>query len=313
MMPALQPHEGYEDCYSRPRRWALRAWRVLAWPMLGWLGRPSVLLIETRWRLGDEIMVLPVVAALRAKYPSAQVYVWTNHPELFTLSKLNVVINEQPPSVHRYISLRGASRLVERRAAYARAAGIARPAEPPRIFPPPRGPAIAALLPPGEGPLVALCSGAGWPSKRWSPENWTALATALKDAGCRTLQLGADDDAPIPGVDAFFLGQTSLTEAAQMLRACRLLIVCDSGLMHLALAADVPVVALFGPTDPAFLSDSPLLHPVISPRECAGFWNHAAVVPPPGECPCGLGGCLAEVSVGMVLERVKPLLSLDKF
>lgn len=313
MMPALQPHEGFEDCFPRPRRWALRAWRFLAWPVLGWLGLPRVLLVETRWRLGDEIMALPVVAALRSRYPKARVHVWTNHPELFTLSKLNVVINEQPSAVHRHVSLRGACRRVERREAYARAAGIDRPGETPCIFPPPPGPAIAARLPAGEGPLVALCSGAGWPSKRWSPENWTALASALKDAGCRIIQLGADDDTPIPGVDVCLLGQTSLTEAAQMLRACRLLIACDSGLMHLALAADVPVVALFGPTDPAFLSDSPRLYPVVSPRECAGFWNHAAAPPPPGVCACGFGSCLAEVSVAMVIERAQALLSLDKF
>lgn len=312
MMPALQPHEGYEDCFSRPRRWALRVWRALAWPLFGWLGKPRVLLIETRWRLGDEIMALPVVADLKARYPKAQVHLWSNYPELFTLSKLNVVANERPPVVHRYILLRGASRRVERRAAYARVAGITRPGEPPRIFPGVPHPRLAGMLPPGKGPLVALCSGAGWPSKRWSPEKWTALATALKDAGCRTLQLGADDDAPISGVDASLLGQTPLEEAAAILKSCGLLIACDSGLMHLALAANVPVVALFGPTDPAFLSDSPRLYPVASPRQCAGFWNHAAVVPAPGECPCGLGSCLTEVSVAMVFERVKPLLSLDK-
>src|SRR5207245_6280525 len=47
------------------------------------------------------------------------------------------------------------------------------------------------------------------------------------------------------------MGQTTLKELIALLRRTRLLITNDSGPMHLAAAVGTPVIALFGPTDPA--------------------------------------------------------------
>ena len=48
-----------------------------------------------------------------------------------------------------------------------------------------------------------------------------------------------------------FAGQTSLRDLAQLYRRAALVISTDSGPMHIAAAVETPVVALFGPTDPA--------------------------------------------------------------
>jgi len=45
-------------------------------------------------------------------------------------------------------------------------------------------------------------------------------------------------------------GRTSLEEAIALAAFCGLFVTNDSGLMHVAAALDVPLVAIFGPTDP---------------------------------------------------------------
>ena len=46
-------------------------------------------------------------------------------------------------------------------------------------------------------------------------------------------------------------GQTTLLELACIFKKAQLVVTTDSGPMHLACAVGTPVVALFGPTDPA--------------------------------------------------------------
>ena len=45
-------------------------------------------------------------------------------------------------------------------------------------------------------------------------------------------------------------GKTSVRELMALLKRCRLLLTNDTGPMHVASALGVPVVAIFGPTDP---------------------------------------------------------------
>ena len=47
------------------------------------------------------------------------------------------------------------------------------------------------------------------------------------------------------------IGQTTLAELIAHLRECRLLLTNDTGTMHLAAHLGVPVVAVFGSTEPA--------------------------------------------------------------
>lgn len=52
-------------------------------------------------------------------------------------------------------------------------------------------------------------------------------------------------------------GKTSLTELAGVLRECKLLVTNDSGIMHLGLAVKIPVISIFGFSDPGSFSSSP--------------------------------------------------------
>ncbi|GIX46473.1 MAG: glycosyl hydrolase [Candidatus Tectimicrobiota bacterium] len=117
---------------------------------------------------------------------------------------------------------------------------------------------LEQALPAGQRqPLLAVAPGARWATKRWPAERFAAVAQALADAhGAAVVLLGDADDVPLaqaicqqlraPVLDG--TGRLSLMQTAALLQRCRLLLSNDSGLMHLAAALRVPVVAVFGPT-----------------------------------------------------------------
>ncbi len=125
-----------------------------------------------------------------------------------------------------------------------------------------------------EKALVAIAPGARWPSKRWPVERFAALVARLAaTTACRFVVLGESAEAPIaaavarsaPGATLDLCGRLDILETAAVLQRCRLLVTNDSGLMHVAEAVGCRVLALFGPTTPAFgyapyLPTSFLLH-----------------------------------------------------
>jgi ADP-heptose:LPS heptosyltransferase len=110
------------------------------------------------------------------------------------------------------------------------------------------------------GAPVLVNLGASKPENRWEPERAGALAAALaRERGVPVCFTGGPGDrvAAERAVHASagdardLVGRTTLLELAALARRARLFIGCDTGPMHLAAAAGAPVVALFGPADPA--------------------------------------------------------------
>jgi heptosyltransferase-2 len=104
----------------------------------------------------------------------------------------------------------------------------------------------------GRRPLVALAPGAAYGgAKRWPAEYFATLADDLARDGVQTVTIGSAADAPsTAGVRATFdlVAKTDLPTLAGVLVHTRTLVTNDSGAMHLAAAAGVPVTAVFGPT-----------------------------------------------------------------
>lgn len=110
-------------------------------------------------------------------------------------------------------------------------------------------------------PLVILAPGAAYgPAKRWPAARFAELGARLQreadvelvlvgSAGEESLAAGIAAALPRPALD--FTGRTTLRELAALLGRARLAVVNDTGSMHVANAVGVPLVALFGPTDPA--------------------------------------------------------------
>jgi heptosyltransferase II len=111
----------------------------------------------------------------------------------------------------------------------------------------------------GRAPLVALAPGAAYGgAKRWPPDYFAELTDALAGDGVVSVLVGSAADASTGGeVEAAvrargslinLIGQTDLQALAAVLTHARTLVTNDSGAMHVAAAAGVPVTAIFGPT-----------------------------------------------------------------
>jgi heptosyltransferase I len=99
--------------------------------------------------------------------------------------------------------------------------------------------------------------GAGWGAKRWPAERYGAVARRLACCGLQSvINYGPGEDQLARGAEAASDGTAialafSITELIALTRRARLFIGGDTGPLHLAAALQVPVVAIFGPTDPA--------------------------------------------------------------
>jgi len=119
--------------------------------------------------------------------------------------------------------------------------------------------AVARALSGFGGERFAILNPAGgWPSKLWAPERYGAVARGLRDRGLPSLVTwGPGEQALAERVVAASDGAarlsfpTTLLEYVELARRARLVVAADTGPLHLACAVGTPVVALFGPTDPA--------------------------------------------------------------
>ena len=95
-------------------------------------------------------------------------------------------------------------------------------------------------------------------------------------------------------------GKTNLVALCQLLKRASLFVGVDSGIMHLASSLDIPVVGIFGPTDPSQVGPQNKRSVVVQKREM--------------ECvPCDLKGCeerrcLTGLDVKEVFDACRQLL-----
>jgi heptosyltransferase I len=109
----------------------------------------------------------------------------------------------------------------------------------------------------GINEFAILNPGAGWGAKRWPSERYGEVARKLSDDGLQSiLNYGPGEEELVRAAEAASGGAAramncSVTELIALTRRARLFIGGDTGPLHLAAALQVPVVAIFGPTDPA--------------------------------------------------------------
>ncbi|MBI2887790.1 MAG: lipopolysaccharide heptosyltransferase II [Chloroflexi bacterium] len=100
--------------------------------------------------------------------------------------------------------------------------------------------------------------------KRWPMERFAAVAERLLAARYAVVVVGAPQDGPLAQAILFkvrapdrsglldLTGRTTFGQLGAALAQCRLFLGNDTGPMHLAVAVGTPVVAIFGPSKPAF-------------------------------------------------------------
>jgi heptosyltransferase I len=104
--------------------------------------------------------------------------------------------------------------------------------------------------------FVMLNPGAGWGAKQWPAERYGEVAQGLARNGIRSfINFGPGEESLAKAAEGASAGTAraasfSIGELIALTRRARLFIGGDTGPMHLAAALHVPVVAVFGPTDP---------------------------------------------------------------
>lgn len=161
---------------------------------------------------------------------------------------------------------------------------------------------LAAL---GTPEPVLIHSAANWSSKQYPEPNWAAVGRGIHDAtGHPVLWLwgpGEKDRAARlaalagPGNQVCF--RTELPELASLMRQAQLVVGGDSAPLHLAIACGAPVVALFGPTDPARTGPmDPADRVVVRQLECSHCHRRT--------CPLGTNECLDTISPDEIVRAV---------
>jgi heptosyltransferase I len=105
---------------------------------------------------------------------------------------------------------------------------------------------------------IVLNPGAAWPNKRWPPERFGALATALRDrTGLRSLVTWgpserdlADSIVRASSGAAAAAPATTVSDLGVLMREAALVVSGDTGPLHIAAAMGAPLVGLYGPTWP---------------------------------------------------------------
>jgi lipopolysaccharide heptosyltransferase II len=168
----------------------------------------------------------------------------------------------------------------------------------------------------GSGPRVGVHVSGGRAIKQWDPARFAEVARRLVDAeGATIVATGAPGDralvddlrralAPRPLVDVS--GGGDLVDAAATLARLDLLITGDTGPMHLAWAVGTPVVAVFGPSDPARYGTTGALDRVVRIDLPCSPCNR--IRRPPRRCTGRTPDCLAGIDPGRVYDAAVGLL-----
>lgn len=167
------------------------------------------------------------------------------------------------------------------------------------------------------GPLVAVHASGGRAIKQWDPSRFAEVARRLAtEFGATIVLTGASSDRVL--VDAVkqvlpsrqtidLAGELDLTQLAAVLQRADLLISGDTGPMHLASAVGTPVVAIFGPSDPArYAARGPDDRVVRVDLPCSPCNR---IRHPPERCAGHTPDCLMSVSVEHVVQAAASVLA----
>jgi heptosyltransferase-2 len=153
-------------------------------------------------------------------------------------------------------------------------------------------------------PILALCPGAQYgEAKQWPPEYFATIALQKIQEGWQVWLFGSKDDQMITKkINAItrekcvdLSGKTSLSEAIDLLSCAKTVVANDSGLMHVAAALHLNLIAIYGSSAPEFtppLSDNAKI--ISLNLSCSPCFKR--------QCPLKHFNCMKELKPKMILE-----------
>lgn len=108
--------------------------------------------------------------------------------------------------------------------------------------------------------------------KSWPLENWTELINQFKRLypEISIIQLGANKDKPLPGIDLDLVGKTTFEESLQYLKGALVHIDTCSGLVHARHLFKKPSIVIYGPTNHQYFGYPENFN--VEPRACGNCW-----------------------------------------
>jgi heptosyltransferase-2 len=107
--------------------------------------------------------------------------------------------------------------------------------------------------------IFAVAPGSVWPTKRWPEAYYLEFCQILSSKGIQVILIGGAEDRELCNRISEKLslvhnsaGYFSLRESYYLLKKCSGILTNDSAPLHLGMAAEIPVFAIFGPTVPEF-------------------------------------------------------------
>ena len=167
-------------------------------------------------------------------------------------------------------------------------------------------------------PMIAFCPGAQYgPAKQWPSRHWASLGQRLIEIGYQIWIFGSAADQTIADEIQTAIkdrqhcqpltGKTPLFESIHLLSMAAACVTNDSGLMHVAAALSLPLVALYGSSSPAFTP------PLANAKRVAMISKQFACSPCfKRECPYGHLACLNLITPEMVFDRLMPMIEADQ-
>lgn len=175
----------------------------------------------------------------------------------------------------------------------------------------------ARVLAGADGPLIGIHASGGRAIKQWPPERFSEVGRRLVESiGASIVLTGAAGDRDLvetvkaglpPAQVVDIAGHVDLLTLGGILERLDLLITGDTGPMHLAVAVGTPVVAVFGPSDPArYAPRGPYDRVVRVDLPCSPC-NRIRL--PPERCVGHTPDCLALIGPERVVEAARAVLA----
>ncbi len=155
---------------------------------------------------------------------------------------------------------------------------------------------------------INIGSSVRWKTKRWPSSKIAELCDRLAKKGYRVLLTGSVADVPfaksilkkVSSKPICSVAKTNLLQLAALISKCKVFVTGDSAPLHVAAAVKVPIVALFGPTDPVRHMPPLEHHVVIQKKDCEPCYKDS--------CKRGDHACMERIEVNEVMSAIESLL-----
>jgi ADP-heptose:LPS heptosyltransferase/GT2 family glycosyltransferase len=150
--------------------------------------------------------------------------------------------------------------------------------------------------------VAVHCGPSTWDGKAWPQDRFQKVCLWLMDHGYRIVLVGNLKDRSFAH-HLDLRGGTSLQQLGAVLKRCKFFVGLDSYILHAAESVNIPVIGLFGVTDPNFIMTRDPSYSIMGTAPCAGARHR---VTGKHQMQCG-GACIKSISFEQVVEKMEML------